>query len=95
MQLPRPTVDNNVDACVSDPDTDKGGGGLIRYCCYDDGCWICAAYYIDCVWDPAYRAGKRPKFIPKGNLPELQPVEPKMQPKVQPKVQPEGGIQQQ
>ena len=86
----RPTVSSAL-SCTDDPDADVGSGGSITYCCYDDGCYICGVGWRDCVWDPAYRAGKRPKFIPKGNLPELQPVEPKMEPKVQPK----GGIQQQ
>jgi hypothetical protein len=59
LAKPRPTVDNpNGDDCFNDPDTDKGVGSAIAYCCYDDGCWICGVTPLPgdvCTWDPAYR----------------------------------------
>lgn len=57
---PRPTVDS-ADICWNGSPTDKGCGGLICYCCYDDGCWICNKDTYDCVWDDSYRADKQPK----------------------------------
>jgi hypothetical protein len=55
---PRPTISTFGD-CTSDSTTDKGCDGLICYCCYDDGCWICngdPTKNLDCVWDPKGRA---------------------------------------
>ena len=57
---PRPTVDSS-DICWNGGSSDKGCGGLICYCCYDDGCWICNKDTYDCVWDGSYRADKQPK----------------------------------
>jgi hypothetical protein len=57
----RPTVGTARDciaACeYGNPNTpDCGTEGLIAWCCYSDGCWICnSANLQDCVWDPAYR----------------------------------------
>src|SRR6185369_4563699 len=64
----RPTVDDPYGrTCFADPSTDKGAGGAISYCCYDNGCWICNSGSPlgrgNCVWDPGYRARV------KGNLP--------------------------
>lgn len=64
---PRPTVDDpNGDTCWKDKTTDKGCGGLLCWCCYDDGCWICGAAEPTCVWDPAYRAIEPPSVSPGG-----------------------------
>jgi hypothetical protein len=44
--------------CWLDSNNDTGCGGIICYCCYDNGCWICqGANPDDCSWDPAYRIG--------------------------------------
>jgi len=51
----RPTGQKNSDLCLTDLEADSGCGGLICYCCYNDGCWICNNNFGDCVWDPAYR----------------------------------------
>jgi hypothetical protein len=56
---PRPTVDSS-DTCWNGGSTDKGCGGLICWCCYDEGCWICNSDTYDCVWDGRYRAGANP-----------------------------------
>lgn len=56
---PRPTVDSS-DICWGGASSDKGCGGLICWCCYDEGCWICNKDTYDCVWDGSYRAGSRP-----------------------------------
>src|SRR5690349_6476009 len=63
----RPTVDDpNGDTCFGDPEADTNCGsqkpaGLICYCCYDDGCWICGNSPLEkCVWDPKYSRSKRP-----------------------------------
>ena len=60
----RPTLDNDALECLSDDDADRSCGGAICYCCYDDGCWICNDNQADCVWDPAYRKGRRPVTRP-------------------------------
>ncbi|BBA33802.1 hypothetical protein sS8_1848 [Methylocaldum marinum] len=57
----RPTISHPGD-CFNDPTTDKEcseGGGLLCYCCYADGCWICDNLFeipANCVWDDSYRA---------------------------------------
>jgi hypothetical protein len=64
----RPTIDN-IDACTNGAG-DKGCGGAICYCCYDEGpekgCWICNKDFNDCVWDPA---AKKPQ--PLGVMPHV------------------------
>jgi hypothetical protein len=55
----RPTVDSS-DVCWNGGSSDKGCEGLICYCCYDEGCWICNKDTYDCVWDGSYRAGSKP-----------------------------------
>jgi hypothetical protein len=53
---PRPTFDN-PSICF------KGAGesaceGLLCWCCYSDGCWICDNWFdvpANCVWDDSYR----------------------------------------
>jgi hypothetical protein len=42
--------DNNW-GTSNDPDNPYGCAGLICYCCYDDGCYICDNTGYDCVWD--------------------------------------------
>lgn len=63
----RPTV-GDIDRCELDSfggGSDQGCEGLICWCCYSDGCFICN--YVatvggdtDCVWDPSYAGGQRP-----------------------------------
>jgi hypothetical protein len=49
----RPTIDTAA-RCINGAG-EKGCGGLLCWCCYSDGCWICNSDYDDCVWDDAYR----------------------------------------
>jgi hypothetical protein len=56
---PRPTV-GDADTCWDGGSADKGCEGLICYCCYDEGCYICNKDTRDCVWDGSYRAGSHP-----------------------------------
>lgn len=56
----RPTVDSS-EICWNVGSSDKGCEGLICYCCYNEGCWICNKDTYDCVWDPYYRDDKQPK----------------------------------
>ena len=58
---PRPTVDS-ADVCWG-RSTDKGCEGLICYCCYNEGCYICNKDTYDCVWDGSYRIFKRLKTM--------------------------------
>ena len=52
---PRPTVDSG-DRCWEGGSSDKGCEGLICWCCYSDGCWICnSSPPLDCAWDDQYR----------------------------------------
>jgi hypothetical protein len=48
-------------SCWNDTTTDQGCGGLICYCCYDDGCYICNSSGHDCQWDPKYSSHRLPK----------------------------------
>jgi hypothetical protein len=55
----RPTIDT-VDKCFKGAG-DSGCDGLLCWCCYSDGCWICDNYFgteipANCVWDDHYRA---------------------------------------
>lgn len=60
--LPRRPTIGGADVCFKDPTTDKEcseGGGLLCYCCYSDGCWICDNWFgipANCAWDDSYRA---------------------------------------
>ena len=55
----RPTVDTPTRCFIGAGES--GCEGLICWCCYSDGCWICDHVggfprYDNCVWDDAYRA---------------------------------------
>lgn len=51
--------------CWRDSNNDTGCGGIICYCCYDDGCWICQGANPDnCSWDPAYSSVRPPRPRP-------------------------------
>lgn len=55
------------DSCWVDHDTEASCSGLICYCCYDDGCWICnnvVGDTTDCVWDPKYSSRNLPSTEP-------------------------------
>ncbi len=96
----RPTIDT-ADRCIGGAG-DKGCGGLICYCCYDDGCWICDKDYGHCTWDDKYRTGRPPVgpksgVMPPGGVPpavapttNVPPgrVGPQVAPGVQPTVNP-------
>jgi hypothetical protein len=59
--LPKRPTTGTADDCIlaweaGNPNTpDYNCEGLICWCCYSDGCWICNNKSEDCVWDPAYR----------------------------------------
>jgi hypothetical protein len=58
----RPTFGTAKDcfkACGLDPDSSSCDiEGLISWCCYSNGCWICSSSNLtDCVWDPGYPGG--------------------------------------
>jgi hypothetical protein len=66
----RPTIDDEENCrigCGGNGCGEHGCEGLLCWCCYDDGCWICnRAGQRDCAWDPAYRAqpGRPPRPLP-------------------------------
>lgn len=57
---PRPQGGTPLD-CWNTGLTDQGCGGLICWCCYDDGCYICNSTRWDCVWDSKYSSHNLPK----------------------------------
>lgn len=82
---PRPTVDDpNGNDCWKDPDTkpDRGCGGPICWCCYDDGCWICDAAGPTCDWDPKYSS----RNVPQTESPSISPGSGKVPIKLPPTV---------
>ncbi|MEZ5667571.1 MAG: hypothetical protein R3F55_09095 [Alphaproteobacteria bacterium] len=83
----RPADNTSVGQCERDTfggNASNGCGGLLCWCCYSDGCWICnnltvapAGTQEDCVWDPAYSASHLPSSranLPGANAPQLETV---------------------
>ena len=74
----RPTTGTEADCFLNgdregkDPSKPtKGCEGLLCWCCYSDGCWICdSAGEMNCVWDDA---GRGPPSKPLGGV--LDPIE--------------------
>lgn len=65
MLPPRPTIDS-IGRCFHQGAGESACEGLLCWCCYSDGCWICdnhAGLPTNCVWDPQYRtlAGGPPR----------------------------------
>jgi hypothetical protein len=57
--LPKGPKSRTYSECLTDQASDHGCEGLICWCCYSDGCWICnSSPPLDCVWDDAYPPSK-------------------------------------
>jgi hypothetical protein len=77
----RPTIDTSG-RCFRG-DGESGCEGLLCWCCYSDGCWICnndAGQPGDCVWDEQYRTQSSPPtplggvFVETGMTPRVPPT---------------------
>ena len=54
--LPKGPKGRTYSECLTDQASDHGCEGLICWCCYSDGCWICnSSPPLDCAWDDQYR----------------------------------------
>jgi hypothetical protein len=84
--LPKRSGTGTINDCLgADTDKECDEDGIICYCCYADGCWICGFdedgnAYQDCVWEGSLRPSLLLKRLlqrmPAGSLQTLEPVSP-------------------
>jgi hypothetical protein len=72
------------DSLLPNKPSDAGCEGLICWCCYADGCYICDSNGLNCTWESGARVTRVPGRLPDIDLLERDEIPPPPPTRVQP-----------